>query len=264
VKDLSGDRRVLVTAGASGLGRAMADAFAAGGARVWIADVDAAGLDAAPQDWGRMKVDVADEAAVAELFAVIEAAWGGLDVLCANAGVAGPTALVEDVSLEDWRACLAVNLDGAFLCAKRAAPMMKRQRSGVITLTSSTAGLYGFPYRSPYAAAKWGVIGLAKTLAMELGPFGVRANAICPGSVEGPRIEGVIAREAAAKGMTPAQVRSGYEAGVALRRFSTAEDVANMAVFLASPAAAMITGQALAVDGFTVNPDPQITPHSQV
>ncbi|TVQ58041.1 MAG: SDR family oxidoreductase, partial [Rhodobacteraceae bacterium] len=200
----------------------MADAFAAGGARVWIADVDAAALDAAPSDWGRMKVDVADEAAVAELFAVIEAAWGGLDVLCANAGVAGPTALVEDVSLADWRACLAVNLDGAFLCAQRAAPIMKRQRSGVVTLTSSTAGLHGFPYRSPYCAAKWGVIGLAKTLAMELGPFGVRANAICPGSVEGPRIEGVIAREAAAKGMTPAQVRAGYEAGVALRRFATA------------------------------------------
>jgi NAD(P)-dependent dehydrogenase (short-subunit alcohol dehydrogenase family) len=250
--------RVLVTAGASGIGRAMAQAFEAAGARVWIADVDAAALDAAPAGWGRTQADVADEAAVAALFAGLARDWGGLDVLCANAGVAGPTALTEDMPLDGWRRCLSVNLDGAFLCARAAIPAMKAQRSGVITLTSSTAGLYGFPYRSPYAAAKWGIIGFAKTLAMELGPFGVRANAICPGSVEGPRIDGVIAREAAAKGVTPDRIRRGYEAGAALGRFATAEDVANMAVFLASPQAAMITGQAMAVDGLTVNPDPQV------
>ena len=250
--------RVLITGGAAGIGRAMAEAFSAAGARVWIADADEDALQAAPTDWGRARCDVADRGSVDALFDAVHAAWGGLDVLCANAGTAGPTASIEDVDPDAWRACLAVNLDGAFLCARRAAPWMKAQGSGVMTLTSSTSGLNGHPLRSPYAAAKWGVIGLAKTLAMELGPSGVRVNALCPGAVEGPRMDRVIAREAAEKGMTERAVREGYAAGTALRRFSTAGEVAALALFLATPGAAMISGQALAVDGFTVNPDPQV------
>ena len=182
----------------------------------------------------------------------------GLDVLCANAGIAGPTALVEDIALEDWRACVSVNLEGAFLAAKYAAPLMKAARRGVITVTSSTAGIYGYPNRAPYAAAKWAVIGLMKTLAMELGPFGIRANAICPGAVEGPRMEGVLAREAAAKGMTRDQVYEGYAVGTSMRAFVDARDIADMAVFLASDQARMVSGQVIAVDGHTENPDPKI------
>ncbi|MEY8838403.1 SDR family oxidoreductase [Cribrihabitans sp. XS_ASV171] len=250
--------RVLITAGASGLGRAMAEAFAAAGARVWVADLDAQALDKCPDGWRRSRLDVSDEEAVRDLFTETEAEWGGLDTLCANAGVAGPTALVEDVALSDWRACLAVTLDGAFLCAKYAAPMMKRQGSGAIILTSSTAGQHGFPYRSPYAAAKWGVVGLGKTLAMELGPHNIRCNVICPGAVEGPRMEGVLTREAAAKGMTRDQVYAGYASGTSMGRFIEACDVADMAVFLASDAARLVSGQVIAVDGHTVNPDPKI------
>ncbi|WP_170325171.1 SDR family oxidoreductase [Ruegeria arenilitoris] len=250
--------RVLITAGASGVGRAMAEAFDAAGAQVWVADVDTAALDGCPAHWKRSKVNVADQTAVAALFAEIEAAWGGLDTLCANAGVAGPTALVEDVALEDWRFCLSVNLEGAFLCVKYAAPILKRQRSGAVVITSSTAGQYGYPNRAPYAAAKWGVIGLGKTLAMELGSHGVRCNVICPGAVEGPRMEGVLAREAAAKGMTRDQVYDGYAAGTSMGRFVESHDIANMAVFLASDAARLVSGQVIAVDGHTVNPDPKI------
>jgi NAD(P)-dependent dehydrogenase (short-subunit alcohol dehydrogenase family) len=250
--------RALITGGAAGIGRAMADAFAAAGARVWIADMDEAALAEAPADWGRAPCDVADRASVDALFDAVHAAWGGLDVLCANAGTSGPTARVEYLDPDAWRACLAVNLDGAFLCARRVAPWMKAQGAGVITLTSSTSGLNGHPLRSPYCAAKWGVIGLAKTLAMELGPFGVRANALCPGAVEGPRMDRVIAKEAAEKGMTERAVREGYAAGTALGRFSLPSEIAAMAVFLASPGAAMISGQALAIDGFTINPDPQV------
>lgn len=251
-------RRVLVTAGASGVGRAMADAFAATGARVWVADMDADALASCTPDWKTTKVDVSDEAAMAAMFAQITTDWGGLDVLCANAGIAGPTALVEDVNLADWQACLAVNLDGAFLAAKNAAPMMKAQNSGAIVMTSSTAGQYGYPNRAPYAAAKWGVIGLAKTLAMELGPFGVRVNTICPGAVEGPRMEGVLEREAAAKGMSRDAVYAGYASGTSMGRFVEASDVAEMAVFLASDGARLVSGQVIAVDGHTVNPDPKI------
>ncbi len=250
-------RRVLITAGASGLGRAMAEAFAAQGARVWVADVDGAALETCPAGWGRSRVDVTDEAAMAAMFHRIRAEWGGLDVLCANAGIAGPTAPVEEVSLQDWRACIAVNLDGAFLAARYAAPMMKAQGAGAMILTSSTAGLYGYPGRAPYAAAKWAVIGLMKTLAMELGPSGVRVNAICPGAVEGPRMEGVLRPEAAAKGMTRDQVYRGYASGTSMGRFVEARDVAAMAVFLASDAARLVSGQVIAVDGHTVNPDPK-------
>jgi len=165
---------------------------------------------------------------------------------------------VADMPLDGWRDCLSVNLDGAMLAARGAARLMLPQRSGVMVFTSSTSGLYGTPFRAPYAAAKWAVIGLMKTVAMELGPQGIRANAICPGSVNGPRIDRVIEAEAAAKGMTADAVRQGYASGTALGRLSDAEDVAAMAVFLASPAARMVTGQAIAVDGFTINPDPQV------
>jgi NAD(P)-dependent dehydrogenase (short-subunit alcohol dehydrogenase family) len=251
-------RRVLITAGASGIGLAMGEAFAAAGYDIWVSDVDTAALASVPAGWRASEVDVSDEAAMAALFAEIETVWGGLDVLCANAGVAGPTAAVEDVTLEQWRACTAVTLDGVFLCAKFAAPLMKRAGEGAIVVTSSTAGQYGYPTRSPYAASKWGVIGLAKTLAMELGPFGIRCNVVCPGAVSGPRMEGVLEREAAAKGMTRDAVYAGYASGTSLGRFVEASEIADMAVFLGSDAAKAVSGQVIAVDGHTVNPDPQV------
>lgn len=248
--------RVLITAGANGIGLAMAQAFAATGARVWVTDVDQAALAALPDGLRGTWVDVVDEPAMADLFARIGAEWGGLDVVCANAGIKGPTAPVAEMPLQGWRDCLAVNLDGAFLTAKHAIPLLGR--GGTLLFTSSTAGIYGFPYRSPYAAAKWAVIGLMKTLAMELGPQGIRCNAILPGSVNGPRIERVFEDEAAAKGMTMAAVRAGYEQGTALRSLVDANDIANMAVFLASPGARLVSGQTITVDGFTINPDPQV------
>ena len=247
--------KVLITAGGSGIGFAMGQAFAATGADVWVTDLD---VSAVPDTWRASKVDASDEAAMAALFSEIETTWGGVDVVCANAGIAGPTALVEDVALADWQRCVSVNLEGAFLAAKFAAPLMKRQCGGAIVFTSSTAGIYGYPNRAPYSAAKWGIIGLMKTLAMELGPHGIRANAICPGAVEGDRMEGVLEREAAAKGMTRDQVYAGYASGTSMRRFVEAEDIANMAVFLGSDAARLVSGQVIAVDGHTENPDPKV------
>ena len=248
--------RVLITAGASGIGLVMAQAFATTGARVWVTDVDAAALAALPPGIRGTHADASQEPAVELLFAEIARDWGGLDVLCANAGIKGPTAAIEDMGLEAWHQCLAVNLDGAMLAAKHGARLMKPAGRGCMIFTSSTSGLYGTPFRAPYVAAKWGVIGLMKTVAMELGPHGIRANAICPGSVNGPRITSVIEAEAAAKGMTPDAVRQGYASGTALKRLSDPEDVAALALFLASDAARMISGQALAVDGMTYNVDP--------
>ncbi|WP_293577200.1 SDR family oxidoreductase [Phaeobacter sp.] len=251
-------RRVLITAGGSGIGRAMAEGFAAEGYQVWVTDVNADSLSDLPSGWRGSVVNAADESDVAGLFGEITAEWGGLDVLCANAGIAGPTALIEDIALADWQACVSVNLEGAFLAAKYAAPLMKAARSGSIVITSSTAGLFGYPNRAPYAAAKWAVIGLMKTLAMELGSFGIRANAICPGAVEGPRMEGVLEREAQAKGMSRDQVYDGYASGTSMRSFVEARDIANMAVFLGSDAARLVSGQVIAVDGHTENPDPKV------
>ncbi|CAM5770617.1 3-ketoacyl-ACP reductase [Labrys miyagiensis] len=192
------------------------------------------------------------------MFEQLQAEWGGLDTLCANAGIAGPIALVEDIELEAWRRCLSVNLEGAFLFAKYAVPLMKAQRAGSIILTSSSAGIYGYPNRAPYAASKWAVNGLMKTLAMELGPFGIRANSICPGAVEGPRMERVLAREAAVKGTTRDAIYEGYAKGTSMRSFVTAGDIGAMAVFLASDAARFVSGQIIAVDGHTENPDPKV------
>ncbi|NRB19085.1 MAG: SDR family oxidoreductase [Rhodobacteraceae bacterium] len=249
--------RVLITAGASGIGRAMGEGFAAAGYEVWVTDVDEAGLAALPSNWITHRANAASEEDMRAVFASVAAA-GGLEVLCANAGVAGPTAKIEDVALADWQACVSVNLEGAFLAAKYATPLMKAAGAGSIIVTSSTAGQYGYPNRAPYSAAKWAVIGLTKTLAMELGPHGIRANVICPGSVEGPRMEGVLQREAAAKGMTRDAVYDGYASGTSMGSFVKASDIANMAVFLASDAARLVSGQVIAVDGHTVNPDPKV------
>ncbi|MGC6485505.1 MAG: SDR family oxidoreductase [Candidatus Puniceispirillales bacterium] len=247
-------RHVLITAGASGLGLAMAEAFLAKGDRVAVTDTDAAMLEklaTSHPDILGFNADAASESQMKQVFTTLPQVWDRLDILMANAGIAGPTAAVEDISLADWQRCLAVNLDGAFLATSLAAPWMKKQGGGVMTLTSSTAGLFGYPYRSPYAAAKWGIIGLTKTLAMELGPYGIRVNAICPGAVEGDRMDRVIANEAQARGIAEADLRQGYADCVSLKRFVTAEDIANTAVFLASPEAVNVSGMAMAVDGHT-------------
>ncbi|WP_299867103.1 SDR family oxidoreductase [uncultured Hoeflea sp.] len=251
-------KRVLITGGGSGIGKAMAETFAAQGARVLVTDMAEAALAKCPDNWLKMTGDASDPVHMQAVFARLADQWQGVDVVCANAGIAGPTALVENVELGDFRRCVAVNLEAAFLAAKYAAPMMKAQKSGVILITSSMAGVHGFPNRAPYAVAKWAMIGLMKTLAMELGPHGIRANALAPGCVEGPRIDGVIEREAKAKGTTPDIIRTGYQAGVSMRSFVSAHDVANMAVFLASDGARLVSGQVIAVDGHTENPDPKV------
>ena len=249
-------RRVLITAGASGIGLAMAQAFADLGDRVWITDVDPEALGQAPSDWHSTQCDSADEGQMTALEARIAEDWGGLDVLCANAGIKGPTAGIEAMELSEWDRCVAVNLTGAMLAGRMGARLMLPQGKGVMNFTSSTAGLEGMPFRAPYSAAKWGVIGLVKSIAMELGPRGIRSNAICPGSVSGARMDRVIEAEANAKGKTPDEIRALYVSGSALKRMADPQDIAAMAVFLASDGAKMITGQAMTVDGYTYNVDP--------
>jgi NAD(P)-dependent dehydrogenase (short-subunit alcohol dehydrogenase family) len=251
--------RIIVTAGASGIGRAMAEAFLSQGAQVAICDVDDAALadfSAAHPHAIAVNASVAEQQQVDDFFDQVETAFGGLDVVCANAGTGGPAGAIEEITFEDWRACLAVNLDGAFLTARCAAKIMKAQGNGLLLFTSSTAGIMGYPYRSPYAAAKWAVVGLTKTIAMELGPHGIRVNAVCPGAVEGDRMDQVIANEANARGITEEEVRQRYVTGVSMKTWVKAEDIAAMATFLASPAGAKISGQIISVDGHTESLSP--------
>ncbi len=247
-------QRVLITAGAAGIGRAIAERFLQDGATVAICDADAAAVASFAADHPGCIARVADVTSEAEMDAFleeVESAWGGVDVVCANAGTGGPAGAIETLDYEAWQACVAVNLHGAFLTCRWAARVMKAQGSGLITITSSTAGIAGYPYRSPYAAAKWGLVGLTKTLAMELGPHGIRVNAICPGAVEGDRMDRVVAMEAEARGETEEAIRASYVTGVSLKTWVTAEDVANSISFLASDAGAKISGQVMAIDGHT-------------
>ncbi|MGH6991003.1 MAG: SDR family oxidoreductase, partial [Stellaceae bacterium] len=213
-------QRAIVTAGAAGIGRAILEVLVAAGARVHTCDVDAQALAEckAATGAGTTPADVSDDAAVGRLFDEARAALGGLDVLVNNAGIAGPTGAVEEVDPAEWRRCIDIDLTGQFLCTRRAVPLMKEAGGGAIINISSVAGRLGYAYRTAYAAAKWGVIGLTKSLAIELGPAGISVNAILPGIVKGPRIERVIRARAEQLGVTYAEMEKQYLQKVSLRR----------------------------------------------
>lgn len=250
-------KNALITAGARGIGRAIAERFSQAGAGIHIVDADAkaAGeFGAAHPDALVSVADASQEGQVRQTLAAHAGKLGGVDVMVNCAGIAGPTALLEDISLEEWHRCIAVNLDSAFLYCRSVIPMMKAAGSGNIINISSTAGWHGYPLRTPYASAKWAVLGLTKSLAMELGPAGIRVNAICPGSISGERMDRVIAREAKQKGMPEDRIRAHYRNSCSLRTFIDAEDIADMALFLASPRASRVSGQVINVDGHLENP----------
>lgn len=245
-------KRVLVTAGAQGIGLAITEAFVAAGAQVHICDVNDDFLASVKQKLPQVsqsRCDVSKEDQVDAMFAEVAARWGGLDVLVNNAGIAGPTARVEDTGLGDWEQTIAVNLTGPFLCTRRAVPLLKAGGGGSIVNLSSVAGRLGFPLRTPYSASKFGVIGLTETWAMELGPSHIRVNAILPGIVAGERQERVIAAKAASYGIDHEEMRQRLLAKVSLRSMVTAQDIANQIIFICSPAGASISGQSLSVCG---------------
>jgi NAD(P)-dependent dehydrogenase (short-subunit alcohol dehydrogenase family) len=244
--------RVLVTAGASGIGREIARAFAEEGARVHICDVDTVALDELGRSdpaITRSRADVASRAEVAALLDDALAALGGLDVLVNNAGIAGPTGRVEEINPEDWDRCVEVCLTGQFNCARLAVPHLKNSANASIVNLSSAAGRLGFPLRSPYAAAKWGVIGFTKSLSIELGEFGIRVNAILPGVVEGDRIRRVFEGKAQALGKSYREIEDEALVRVAMHTMVTPRQLADQIVFICSPRGRTISGQALSICG---------------
>ena len=250
------DRIVIVTGGGYGIGREIALAFGREGAHVALAARSAERLEAVAKELRALgtrpavfMLDVRDEDAVRAMVERTLAERGRIDVLVNNSGIAGPTALARDITGEQWRETLDVNLTGAFYCAKHAArPMIEAQR-GMIVNISSNAGRIGFGLRTPYAASKWGMIGLSHSLAAELGPHGIRVNALLPGPVQGERFDQVIAARAKALGKGFEEWMAARVAAIPLRRLVTEGEVAEAVTFLASDAASGITGQAFSVDG---------------
>ncbi|MEM7538415.1 MAG: SDR family oxidoreductase [Chloroflexota bacterium] len=247
-------QRVLITAGARGIGRATAEAFLTNGAHVHICDINADALAECQATLPAITTTVADVSnpdQVDRFIAEGIAQMGGVDVLVNNAGISGPAGPLEDVEVDAWQQTLDVNINSQFYTCRRVIPHLKAQRSGSIVNISSTAGLFGYPMRSPYAVSKWAVVGLTKTLAMELGEYNIRVNAICPGSINNPRMEHVFAIESEATGRPVDQIRTGYQKAVSLQTFIEPEEIANMVLFICSPLGVKISGQALSVDGHT-------------
>jgi NAD(P)-dependent dehydrogenase (short-subunit alcohol dehydrogenase family) len=244
-------QRVLITAGAAGIGREFARAFAANGGKVFVCDVDEGALAALAKEIPGLTARRCDMSQRAEIEAMVPAAvaaLGGLDVLINNAGIAGLTLPVEQYPADDWDKVVAVNLTAIFDVTRLAIPHLKQSKAGCIINMSSIAGRYGFANRSPYAATKWGVIGFTKTLAIELGEWGIRANAIAPGAVAGERIVRVFQGRAQISGKSMEEVKAAAMAEQSIKDMIDPKDIAQLAVFLASDAGKSISGQVLPID----------------
>ena len=249
-------QRALITGAGSGIGKVMAQHFEKAGARIWICDADTNNLEQSLKenpDWNGTPCDVSDENQVDQLFKEMSDSFGGLEILVNNAGIAGPTAPVEEIDPGDWRRSVGVNLNGAFYCTRLATPLLKNSPKASIINISSVAGRLGFARRLPYASTKWAMIGFTESLAKELGPSGIRVNALLPGIVEGPRIEGVFQARAESEGVPYEEVRDRVLNNVSMKRMVSAGDVAEMAVFLCSEAGKNISGQSISVCGNVEN-----------
>ena len=248
------EKNVVVTAGGSGIGLNVAKNFANEGAQVYVCDIDKDAimtLHKTHPGISGFKADISNYNEVVDFFNFVKSKTKVIDILINNAGIAGPTEQIENILVEDWDKTIAVNLNGMFYSTKFVIPCMKINSTGSIINISSSAAFSGYPYRSPYTASKWAVIGLTKTMAMELGPFNIRVNAICPGSVDGSRINRVIEKEADKRNVPPSKIRKDYESHVSLKSFVKAEDITNTILFLCSDEGKMISGQVIGVDGHT-------------
>jgi NAD(P)-dependent dehydrogenase (short-subunit alcohol dehydrogenase family) len=246
--------RVLVTAGGSGIGLAIARRFAAEGAKVHTCDVDETALSALAATDGAITstaCDVSDRSAVKNLFAEALAKLGGLDVLVNNAGIAGPTSKIEEMNPEDWDRCLQICLTGQFNCTRLAVPHLRSSNNASIVNISSAAGRLGFAMRTPYAAAKWGVIGLTKSLSIELGPDNIRVNAILPGLVAGDRQRRVLEAKAQQRGISYAEMERTAFSYTSIKQYVTPEQIADQILFMCSVRGRTISGQAISICGDT-------------
>lgn len=246
------NRTLLITGAAAGLGRHIACAYAAEGADVAIldhqgAEATVAEITAMGRRARAFRADIRDEAAVADAVGAAHGWLGRIDVLVNNAGFNGHYALIKDMALSHWKETLDINLTGTFLVTRAVIPHMIAAGKGAIASTASNVARRGLPYRGDYVCSKWALLGLTQTLALELAPLGIRVNAVCPGPIEGDRIEDVMERQAAIEGKTKDQIRHDWEAAAPMNRFVTAQEVTSALMYLTSDDASAMTGQALNV-----------------
>ena len=254
MKILNRKLNVVIIAGASGIGKEIAAAYDRENCRVFVCDISDDFIKTFKNDYSNIfikKTDVSVYDDVAGFFKQVKKEEHSIDVLVNCAGIAGPTAVLEDIDPDDWDHTIRVNLNGMFYCLKEAIPLLKKSEYPSIINIASSASFFGFPLRSPYTAAKWAVIGLTKTLAMELGSEGIRVNAICRGSVRGNRINRVIEADALEQKKTVEEIEKLYLSQVSMKTFVEPEDVSNLAMFLSSDLGRYISGQAIGLDGHT-------------
>ena len=250
------NKNIIISAAADGIGWAMAEICMNNGASVFISDINENKLSLLKEHKNYnsslfiKKVNSNNPQDVLNYFSELKNQITTIDALINNVGIAGPTGKIEELEIEEWKNTIDININSHFYFSKYSIPLLKINGGSIINL-SSTAGLFGFPLRTPYAASKWAIIGLTKSLAMELGTFNIRVNAICPGSVSGDRMKRVIEAKAKSMGKSEKQLQRDFESMTSLKTFIDKEDIANMVVFLLSDEAKKISGQVMTIDGNT-------------
>lgn len=245
-------RKVFISAGGSGIGRCIAEAFLKQGDEVFVCDINQQSLQQFKQDYPQLQIaycDLGQMNAIQPMFETAMQALGGLDILVNNTGISGPTVAADELSFEDWTQVLNLNLNSTFMMTKLAIPYLKQSDSGVIINLSSIAGRMGYPFRLAYSTSKWGIIGFTKTLSMELGAFDIRVNAVLPGAVDGERVQRVLQARADAMNISLEEVTQNALANQSLKQFVNPKHIADLCVFLASDSASSISGQILPIDG---------------
>jgi NAD(P)-dependent dehydrogenase (short-subunit alcohol dehydrogenase family) len=246
----------IITGGSQGIGRVIATVFSEEGARVCIASRSSDKLEETALDIKRrggevltVRTDVSYEADVESMVRKTMDHFGALDILVNNAAAEGPTCPIHEISGEEWKQVVDVNLNGLFYCTKHALRVMIPAKKGNILNVGSIAGVYAYPLRTPYNATKWALVGLTQTIAAEAGPHGIRCNCISPGPTEGERSSNVIRKRAQSTGKSYDELKGWYEEQIPIRRFVTPEEVARTAVFLASVDSSGVTAQHFCVSG---------------
>ena len=256
-QNISPGKNIIISAAADGIGWSIASLSLDKGYNVYLSDINQKRIDIINKHPLINKklfidnVDAKNQDSVEKYFYSLKERIASIDALINNVGIAGPTGPMESLSISDWKNTIDINLNSHFYFTKHSIPLLKNNKGGSIINISSTAGLFGFPLRTPYVASKWAIIGLTKSLAIELGEFNIRVNAICPGSVLGDRMKRVIEAKAKSTGVSEEELQKDYESMVSLKTFVSEEDIANMALFLLSNEAHKISGQVMTVDGNT-------------
>ena len=255
------NKKIIISAGASGIGWATAKVCLSRGAIVYLCDINNKSLNKIKKHPLNNKklfsyeCDASDEDEVSNFFNQINKKTKKIDALINNVGVAGPTGTIENLSSDDWEQTLKINVISHFYFTRLAIPMLKNNKGGSIINISSTAGIMGFALRSPYAASKWATIGLTKTLAIELGKFKIRVNAVCPGTTKGDRMDRVIRDKAKFLKVSKKIIEKDFLSMASMNSWISQEDIGNMCSFLISKDSEKISGQVFPVDGNTIRVD---------